>query len=198
MFGYKFKKNTSENFQRWRKDSKRSSSQGKAWAVASNTPFRKYKKWAHEGGIRTPLIAHWPERLGGEAGGLVRTPGHVVDIMATCLDVAGADYPEMYEGRSIRDLRGRSLLPLLEGGSREGHERIYWEHIGHAAVREGRWKLVTANARRAEQWELYDLQADPTELNDLADRHPDRVERMKRAFRRWAKETNVLPWPNKR
>lgn len=194
MFGYKFEENRISNFADWRKDSGRSSSQGLAWATASNTPFRKYKKWAHEGGIATPLIAHWPSRITG-AGELVREPAHVIDLMATCLDLAGASYPEEREGQRIHPLRGRSLVSLLEGRRERVHEMLFWKHEHHAAVRDGRWKLVTEDAAERDPWTLHDLENDPTELNDLAAEHPERVERMKQAFYEWAEQVNALPWP---
>src|SRR5690606_30203292 len=100
MFGYKFEENRIDNFPEWRKASGRSSSQGLGWAITSNAPFQKYKRWVHEGGIATPLIAHWPKGI-AEAGALVREPGHVVDLMATLIDVAGTAYPEAFDGRRL-------------------------------------------------------------------------------------------------
>jgi arylsulfatase A-like enzyme len=159
------------------------------WANASNTPFRLYKHWVHEGGIATPLIVHWPERV-KRRGQLRHQPGHVIDIMATCIDVAGARYPSRYKGRKITPLEGKSLVPAFDDGPIE-REAIYWEHEGNRAVRVGKWKLVAKGVEG--RWELYDLEADRTELNDLAGRYPARVGEMAVMWDRWARRANVLP-----
>jgi arylsulfatase len=166
-------------------------SYGLSWANASNTPFRRYKHWVHEGGIATPLIAHWPAVL-TKGGSLTHQPGHIIDIMATCLEVAGIDYPRTNGGNQIVPLEGKSLLPIFESGKRKGHEAIFWEHEGNRAVRQGKWKLVAAHGK---PWELYDLEADRTELNNLAERHPGKLEQLKTMYQRWAKRCGVLPWP---
>jgi len=197
MFGYKFQQHRIANFPAWRAASGRSSSQGEAWATVSNTPFRKHKRWAHEGGVRTPLIVHWPNAV-ARPGGLIHDVGHVVDIMATCVEAAAAIYPKAFAGQSIRPQRGLSLLPLIQGRTRPAHHALYGEHLGRAMVRMGEWKLVTENDRDPGAWELYHLADDPTELNDLADAHPDRVDRMKRAFLEWAKDALVMPRPKDR
>ncbi len=165
-------------------------SYGIPWANASNTPFRWYKKWAHEGGIATPLIVHWPDQVKNH-GQLRRQPGHVIDIMATCLDVAGADYPTKYKGNKIKPLQGITLLPAFE--NKNMPERpLYFEHQGNRAIRLGKWKLVARNNIR---WELYDLEKDRTELNDLADKYPGKVEKLKTMYEQWAKISGVLPYP---
>ncbi|MBM4020473.1 MAG: arylsulfatase [Planctomycetes bacterium] len=164
---------------------------GKEWANVSNTPFRWYKHWVHEGGIATPLIVHWPAALRRQ-GELEHTPGHLIDIMATCVEAAGAAYPAQHEGTPITPLEGRSLLPLFEGRPVQ-REAIYWEHEGNRAVREGRWKLVARGP--AGPWELYDMQADRCELTDLAAREPERVNRMAAMWQAWAERASVLPWP---
>jgi arylsulfatase len=169
-------------------------SYGLCWANASDTPFRRYKKWTHEGGIATPLIAHWPAVI-KNAGELVHEPGHVIDIMATCCDVAGATYPKTYHGRSIVPLEGKSLMPLFCGRSRPGHDAIYWEHMGNRAVRCGKWKLV---CEHPDDWELYDLEADRMELNDLVAQRPAKVAELKRLYDAWADRCGVKPWPVKK
>ena len=169
-------------------------SYGLSWANASNTPFRRYKHWVHEGGISTPLIAHWPAVI-KNGGSLTHQPGHIIDIMATCLDVAGINYPRSHGGKEILPAEGKSLLPIFKGGKRKDHEAIYWEHEGNRAVRQGKWKLVALHGK---PWELYDLQADRTELNNLADEHPEKVEQLATMYQRWAKRCDVLPWPIKR
>ncbi len=151
------------------------------WANASNTPFRKYKSRDHEGGVCTPLIACWPARI-KQAGGITRQAGHIIDILPTCLDVAGADHPAAKPDSDLLGVEGRSLLPVLEGKQREPHEAIFWAFGGSRAVRMGKWKLVSLPKK---DWELYDLEADRTELNDLASAHPDRVETMKAAWEAW-------------
>lgn len=157
------------------------------WANASNTPFRLFKHWCHEGGIATPLIARWPARL-REKGTLTHQVAHITDIMPTCLDLAGAKYPESFEGNAITPTVGKSLRPILEGGTREPHERLYWEHEGNRAVREGRWKLV---ATREGQWELYDLEADRTELQDLSKTQKDKAVQLNGAWEHWARNCGV-------
>lgn len=163
-------------------------SYGVGWANASNTPFRLYKHWDHEGGIATPLIAYWPATI--KTSSITHQAGHIIDIMATCVDVAGADYPKTFKDRPITPLEGKSLLPIFQGKTREGHDAIFWEHEGNRAVRQGKWKLV---ARHRGAWELYDLDADRTELNNLADKHPDRVKEMAGLHKEWAKKVGVVP-----
>ena len=114
--------------------------------------------------------------------------------MATCLDIAGIEYPKTYKGRELNRLEGKSLLPIFEGKKRQGHEAIYWEHEGNRAVRQGKWKLVSAHKG---PWELYDLEADRTELNNLAEKHPQKVEQLKVMYESWAKRCGVHPWPIK-
>jgi arylsulfatase len=162
-------------------------SYGQSWANASNTPFRRYKHWVHEGGIATPFIAYWPAAIKSQ-GAITHEVGHIIDVMATCVDVAAARYPE----RDRTPLEGRSLLPLFLEGRRQGHEAIFWEHEGNRAVRRGKWKLVAAQGG---PWELYDLQADRTELNNLAGENPDKVEELKILYERWAKRCGVQSWP---
>ncbi|MHC4353002.1 MAG: arylsulfatase [Planctomycetota bacterium] len=163
---------------------------GKAWANASNTPFRRYKHWVHEGGISTPLIAHWPARIRSR-GKLRHQPGHLIDIMATCVDVSLAEYPSEYKGNSITPMEGRSLVPAFDSKPIE-REAIYWEHEGNRAVRQGKWKLVS---RHPGEWELYDLEADRTELNDLAQKHPAKLAELKSLYESWAERCGVRPWP---
>jgi len=168
-------------------------SYGLPWANASNTPFRRFKHWVHEGGIATPLIAYWPNRI-RNAGTITHQPGHIIDLMATCVDLAGAKYPATYKGREILPMEGRSLRPILEGKTREPHPAIFWEHEGNRAVRQGKWKLVSLGRG---EWELYDLEADRTELNNLASQQPDRVKEMAAMYDRWAERCNVKKRPGK-
>ena len=163
---------------------------GPGWANLSNTPWRRYKCMTHEGGMATPLIAHWPAVI--TKGGQIRHDvGHVIDLLPTCLDVAGATCPRTYAGRDIRPLNGLSLLPVLEGKPRQGHDCLCWEHIGNRAVRCGRWKLVSNTPG---PWELYDIEADRTEMNNLAGRMPDKVKELAARYDEWAKRNNVVPF----
>lgn len=165
-------------------------SYGVAWANLSNTPFRLYKHWVHEGGIATPFIAHWPRGI-QRPGAIIHEPAHIIDIMPTCLDVAGAKYPSEREGVRVLPLEGISLLPLMRGKKVSADRTIYWEHEGNRAVRQGRWKLVS---RHPGGWELYDLQADRTEMNDVAARYPDRAQELAGLYEKWAARCGVEPW----
>ncbi|MCC7155279.1 MAG: arylsulfatase [Bryobacterales bacterium] len=165
-------------------------SYGLGWANASNTPFRLYKHWVHEGGIATPLIAHWPARL-RKPGSTNDEPGHLIDIMATCLDAGRARYPSELNGNRVTPLEGLSLLPCIEGRRRRPHEAIFWEHEGNRAVRVGDWKLVS---RFPGQWELFDLKNDRTEMNDLFAKEPKAAARLSHRYDAWAARAQVLPW----
>jgi arylsulfatase len=162
-------------------------SYGVAWANLSNTPFRLYKHWVHEGGISTPLILHWPKGIAAR-NEIRHNPGYLPDIMATLCDVCGAPYPTQFPGRDVLPLEGRSLKPAFTNdGSVRGP--MFWEHEGNCAMRDGQWKLVR---RHPGDWELYDMQADRTELHDLAAKHPERVAAMAKAYDAWAARCGVL------
>lgn len=161
-------------------------SYGVGWANASNTPFRLYKHWVHEGGISSPLIASWPAVI--KEAGITSQPGHLIDLMATCVDISKAEYPAKFKDKPITPLAGQSLAPIFLGEQRAGHEHIFWEHEGNRAVRAGDWKLV---ARKSQPWELYDLKADRTETNNLSAKHPEHVERLAQAWDKWADDVGV-------
>jgi arylsulfatase len=163
-------------------------SYGTAWANLSNTPFRLYKHWIHEGGISTPLIVRWPRGV-REPGAIRHTPGYLPDIMATILDLTGTAYPTEYGGHAIEPLEGTSLVPALAGGEVD-RPPMFWEHEGNAAVRIGRWKLVR---NYPGPWELYDMDADRTELHDVAAQHPERVADMAAQYDAWALRCGVIP-----
>jgi len=164
---------------------------GPRWANVSNTPFRNYKTQNHEGGIATPLIMRWPVVI-NSPGVITDQVGHVIDVVPTCLDVAGVKYPDSFDGHKTLPLEGKSLLPILEGKQRGGHDALFWEIGGNPAVRIGKWKLV---ALRGRPWELYDLQADRTEMNNLAAQHPDRVREMVATYKAWAKRVGAASGP---
>jgi arylsulfatase len=166
---------------------------GLQWANAADTPLRRFKMSTHEGGIATPLVVHWPDGI-ERSGRWVREPGHVIDLMPTCLEVAGVAYPSQHVDRQILPPEGRSLLPAF-AGERIERDGLYWEHQGNRAVRVGDWKLV---AQHQGSWELYDLRADRTELNDLAGRHPQRVRQLAARWDAWAARCGVEPWPVER
>lgn len=166
---------------------------GRGWANVSNTPFREYKHWVHEGGISTPLVAHWPAGIVGEQKGkLVREPGHLIDLLATCVDVAEAKYPDSFKGEKITPMEGVSLRPAFAGKTLARKQPLYWEHEGNKALREGKWKLV---AKHGQAWELYDVDADRTEAHDLVKKEVDKAARMAKKWEDWARRANVLPWP---
>ena len=161
-------------------------SYGRSWSNASNTPFRRHKHWIHEGGISTPLIVHWPAVV--KARGELRWQvGHVIDLMATCVDVAGADYPQRFRGQTIPPMEGRSLRPFFA----EDHtilRTLCWEHLQNRGIRDGQWKLV---AESKEPWELYDLENDPTELENLVAQRRDVAEKLLTKWVDWAERVGV-------
>ena len=165
--------------------------EGQSWATLSNTPLRRYKHYNHEGGISTPLIVHWPARI-KTPGELRQQPGHLIDIMATCVDVAGAKYPAEFKGQPIQPMEGKSLLPALENRPIE-RDALYWEHEGNAAIRVGDWKLVRLGRRGP--WELYNLRTDRTEQHDLAAAEPERASQLAAKWEAWAERTHVKPYP---
>jgi len=170
---------------------------GKPWANASNTPFRLYKHWVHEGGISTPLIVHWP--AGIKAKNEFRDqPGHVIDIMATCVDVAGAEYPETFKGNSIINMEGTSLVPAFQNDNLP-ERPIFWEHEGNKAVRLGKYKLVSKWRKDSEyNWELYDLEADRSELNNLIEKMPEKAKELENLWMEWARRAGVATWNDAR
>ncbi|MDQ3623969.1 MAG: arylsulfatase [Verrucomicrobiota bacterium] len=166
---------------------------GRNWANVSNTPFREYKHWEHEGGISTPLIAHWPRGIAKERHGeLEAQPAHLIDIMATCVDLGGAKYPAEFKAHKIQPMEGVSLAVAFAGKPLKRAQPIFWEHEGNRAIRMGDWKLVS---KHPGGWELYDIAADRTEMRDLAAHQPERVKEMSAQWEAWAKRVGVMPWP---
>jgi arylsulfatase len=187
---------------------------GMNWATLNNTPFARYKHFTHEGGIATPLIAHWPagiapsppaplprgergEERGASAaaksgGRLYHEPGHLIDIMATAVDLAGATYPAKYKGNDILPMEGVSLRPAFAGEVLSRKNPIFWEHEGNKAVRDGKWKLVQ---RHKQPWQLFDMDADRTEQRDQKQAHPDIAASLEAAWLAWARRSFVDEWP---
>lgn len=164
---------------------------GQCWATLNNTPFVRYKHYTDEGGIATPLIAHWPKEIPKSRNGkFEKQPGHVIDIMATCVDVAGAEYPKEVDGKPITPKEGVSLRPGFAGKPLNRPNPIFWEHEENRAVLDGDWKLV---AVAHQPWRLYNVEKDRTEQNDLASKEPDRVKTLVAKWDAYAARANVLP-----
>jgi arylsulfatase len=152
------------------------------WANVSNTPFRYFKNYSHEGGICTPLIAYWPDGI--EGGSTSDFCGHFIDIMPTLAEIAGAEYPCTFKGDSITPAQGLSLLPVFKGEQSHRKSTLYWEWQHGKAIREGRWKIVTFGEDAA--WELYDMETDLTETRDLAASHPEIVRDLSGKWESWS------------
>lgn len=165
-------------------------SYGSGWANLGNTPFRLYKHFTHEGGISTPFIAHWPAGL-GKRDAWVREPAHVMDVMPTIIEAAGANYPKRFKDRTVTPVEGKSLLPLMRGKSLP-ERAIGFDHQAAHALRKGDWKLVWSKRMPYEiEWELYNIAEDRCETNDLAEKHPERVEAMAAEWKTWANRVGV-------
>jgi arylsulfatase len=155
------------------------------WAWARNSPFRYYKQNQFEGGIATPAILHWPAGIRAKAGSLVHEPAHLVDVLPTLVEVAGATIPDQFPGRTPSPLAGVSLKPMLEGGSLGQRPPIHFLFSSDRALRDGAWKLVSF---QSEPWELYRIDEDRTELHDLAAEHPGQVEAMAKQWHEMAEK----------
>jgi arylsulfatase A-like enzyme len=165
---------------------------GQCWATLNNTPLRRYKHFTHEGGISTPLIVHWPAGIPKERNGqLEKQPGHLIDVMATAIEVTGAKYPTEFNGNRIQPMEGVSLVPALSGKPLNRKAPIFWEHEGNRAIRKGKWKLVM---KFKGPWELYDIAADRTEQRNIIAEHQDVAKKMKAEWRTWAKRADVDQW----
>ena len=169
-----------DNYSEWAKRGGWSSSSGRGWANLSNTPFRMYKRYTHEGGVATPLIVHWPKGVRAR-GELRHAPGHLIDIAPTCLAAAGL---------TPKGMEGESLLPVF-ARDRKQERTLFWEHEGNRAVRRGSYKLV---ALHDSPWELYDMDRDRSELNDLSSAMPVKLRELERAYEAWASRVGAKPW----
>ena len=170
---------------------------GPGWANTSNTPFRGYKHDPYEGGIGTPFIVSWPGGIAGKRNGtIVHDVSHLIDLMPTFVEVAGAAYPEKYDGNDIQPMEGTSLLPTLAGKAITRKAPLGFEHHGNLGLRDGKWKIVSMYHRdQPRKWELYDMEADRTELNDLAQKMPGKLKSMVANWQSWADRIGVQPWP---
>jgi len=163
---------------------------GPAWANAANTPFRYWKKESYEGGANTPCILYWPKGLKCTPGSMTNTPAHVMDVMPTCLELAQQEYPESYQNNSLLPLEGKSLADLLHGETIQREEEYYFEHERGRAVRKAGWKLV-APSDKPEQWELYHIENDLTEMKDLSEANQEKAKALLEDWERWAKRVGV-------
>lgn len=160
------------------------------WYNVSNTPYRLHKKKEHEGGIKTPMIMHWPNGITKPKK--ISKPAHITDFMQTCLQLAQVEYPKSYNDILLDELDGCDLLPLLENEKAYEKRQFYWEHEGNKAIRVGDWKLV---ASKNKDWELYNLKKDPFELQNVALKYPNKKIDMEHKYQSWTQEHNVKPWP---
>ena len=157
--------------------------------TSCNTPFRRHKTWVHEGGISTPLIVHWPKGIAAK-GAFRKDTGHVVDLLPTILEVAGGQRFDTWEGKPVPAPPGRSLVPSFAKDGNTAGKSLWWFHNDNRAVRVGNWKLVSAG--KEGPWELYDLSTDRTEMNDLATKHPKKVQELEQAWQKRFEEIREL------
>lgn len=160
---------------------------GAGWATAQSAPFRRYKTWTYEGGISTPMIVRWKGKI--KPNSITNEIGHLIDLMPTFLEIAGATYPTERKGKKVLPMEGTSLMPVLKGGKHKNERELGWFLYGSRAYRVGKWKLVWGVT--AKKWELYDMDADRTETHDLSDKHPDLVKKLSESWQQWAERSNV-------
>lgn len=182
-----FERTRGRQFRPW--DPKSYWTYDKGWAHVGNTPFRLYKQNQHEGGIASPLIVSW-SGLRVAAGSVSDQPAHLIDFLPTCIDLAGASYPDQVNGRPVRPLQGKSMLPIFAGKRRQPHEWLYFQFATNRAIRQGDFKLV---APRGGKWELYDLAADRSELHDLIDEQPQRAAELRELWHDVAENVEGAP-----
>lgn len=163
---------------------------GPNWANVANTPYRLWKSQSAEGGIHTPMIAYWPAGIKNKGSINKDRVGHVMDFMATFIELAGTAYPKAYKGNAIIPLQGKSFAGALKAKNDKGHHILFNEHEGAKYARDNNWKLVMLQGQK--KWSLFDLQKDPTELNNLAQQFPEQVARLSGLWEEWAKEHHVL------
>ncbi len=154
---------------------------GENWANVSNTPFRFYKNFSYEGGINTPFIAYWPDKI--KPNTFSDYAGHFIDFMATFIEVTGAVYPLEHHGEEIVPLRGKSLLPVFDNNEMARTEPLFWEWRNGQAMRLNHWKIVRNDKLTA--WELYNLNNDPTEIENVAKDNHAIVVKMDSIYKNW-------------
>jgi arylsulfatase A-like enzyme len=160
---------------------------GDAWASAVNTPYRYWKKESYEGGTKTPFIVNWPARLGKLKNSVNKGVGHVIDILPTCLEISGIEYPHAINGLKTNEPEGKNLMPLILGKTTSVHDTLFWEHEGGRAIRLGDWKLASLKGKN---WELFNLSEDKTETNNLAEKFPEKVKLLNEMWQAWYKRVN--------
>ncbi|MCM8540714.1 MAG: sulfatase-like hydrolase/transferase, partial [Lentisphaeraceae bacterium] len=163
-------------------------SYGYDWAGFSNTPFREFKSFVHEGGISTPLVIYWKGKV---RKGITNDLGHVIDILPTCLDLAGIDYPKTYKGNKIKPVEGKSLTKLFAGEQREGNKAVFFEHEGNRAIRKGDWKLVR---KYKGAWELFNMAKDRLETKNLITKKPEVANELLKEYEAWTEKAGVMEW----
>ena len=166
---------------------------GPRWANVANTPYQFAKADSYEGGVHAPLIAFWPAGITAKKGSITSTMGHVMDFMATCVELAKAHYPAEYKGHKITPMQGISLVPALKGQSAKGHDALFNEHYNARYARIGDWKLESH--AKDTTWHLYHISDDQTELKDLKNQYPDKVKSLEQQWRQWATSHQVFPKP---
>jgi arylsulfatase len=167
---------------------------GPEWANVANTPFRFWKAKMYEGGICSPMIAHWPAGIKAVRGSVTDEPCHIVDVMATSLELAKSNYPATYKGNKILPMQGESMVPVFKNGKRKGHTYIGFEHFNEKALMSNDgWKIIQPGNKA--RWELYNLNTDRSEQHNLADTYPDRVAAMVKEYEAWAERSMVVPAP---
>lgn len=189
------------DLEKWENTYGNGPSYGGVWANASNTPFRKFKHYTHEGGLATPLIAHWPRGI-KKTGRWVSGPASLPDVMPTFLELTRATYPTEYNGNKIKPLSGISLDAAFKNKPLERTHPLYFEHENNAAIIQDDWKLVgtavsVPGGPASEKWELYNLKRDRTETNDRAEKRPEKVAELSALWKKWADDVGVYPKPEK-
>ncbi|MEG3581438.1 MAG: arylsulfatase [Chloroflexota bacterium] len=162
------------------------------WANVSNTPFRLFKRWVHEGGISTPFVVHWPEKITKHT--IIHTPVQFADISPTIIDICGAKYPKTFNGNDITPVEGESFARIFDGSEFTKDKPLCWEHEGNKAIRIGRWKLVSEYPG---PWELYNVDEDRSEVNDLINKEKDVASKLKKEYKEWTIRCGILDWPVK-
>ena len=191
-FGFNFCVNTKWNYSDWKYNSGRAGiSQGRVWSIVSNAPFRLYKRFIHEGGISTPFIISYPNKI-KKGGTLVNVPAYLPDVLPTLMEYTGNIYPEKFKGIEIESPKGVSLVSAIRNKKFIRHIPFFWEHEGSGGVRLENWKLVTTNIK-TKKWELYNLDNDRAENHDLADLFPEKEKELKSLWEEWAEKIKVLP-----